>query len=412
MTEFDRRDFLRRAATGVASAALLGVAFDSKASTLEPSENLETKKSDLQKQNLITRTLGRTGIQIPIVSMGVMNADIPELVSESHKLGIRYFDTAWFYQGGNNERMIAKVIKQEALKRDDFILSTKVFTAEGTTGAAAKQSFLDRFAESMERLQLDYVDILFLHDVWAKEWPADPYIIEAFNELKEKKQIRFAGISTHVYWPEILRKTADDGYYDVAMISYNYSMDLDPQYREAAQYAVSKGMGLIAMKTQCQQAWYRDNLSADVKKFYEGKIMNTALLKWVMRNEFIATSVPGYTTFQQMEEDFAVASNIEYTDEEKKFLQDKNVRIALESNCHHCGKCVPTCPYNADLPNLMRTHMYAVSYKNPFAAKDTLRQIEKSKSIEGCSKCDVCKASCVRKVDIASRISELKSLYC
>ena len=43
---------------------------------------------------LIQRTLGKTGLTMPVVSMGVMNADIPGLLRRSYELGIRHFDTA------------------------------------------------------------------------------------------------------------------------------------------------------------------------------------------------------------------------------------------------------------------------------------------------------------------------------
>jgi hypothetical protein len=62
-------------------------------------------------------------------------------------------------------------------------------------------------------------------------------------------------------------------------------------------YAAAKGVGLVAMKTQCQQAWYKENLPAELQKFYEGKIMHTALLKWVLRHESIATAVPDSPPF-------------------------------------------------------------------------------------------------------------------
>lgn len=150
MGELDRRNFLKKAVTGTASVGLLGFTLDSKASALPT--NIHSGK----KGELIFRTLGRTGIKIPIVSMGVMNSDVPELLKESYKLGIRHFDTAWNYQGGNNEKMIGNVLKELNVNRGDIIIGTKIFLNESAnnpvSGKSAKELFLLRFDESLKRL--------------------------------------------------------------------------------------------------------------------------------------------------------------------------------------------------------------------------------------------------------------------
>ncbi|MBN1598347.1 MAG: aldo/keto reductase [Bacteroidales bacterium] len=409
MSKVNRRFFLQKVATGVASVGLLGTKIDTKASTGQ------TDNPDVYKGSVIMRTLGRTGFKLPIVSMGVMNADNPALISESYKLGMRHYDTAWVYQAGRNEQMVGNVIKDNNLDRESLIIGTKIVPHAGpdreSTGKETKDIFLSRFQESLERLQLDYVDILYLHNVQTIEMATNPYIIEALTELKDKKQIKFTGISTHVYWPDILNITADSGFYDVALITYNYSMAGVQEIEDAMKNAVSKGMGLIAMKTQCQQDWFKENLPDDLKRLYEGKMMNTALLKWVLNNEFITTAVPGFTTFQQMEEDFSVASDLSYSDEEKKFLDDRNVKLAIQGNCQLCGKCLATCPFKVNIPDLMRTHMYATSYGNSFKAKETLLSIPSDRGLEKCNICNECIASCIRSVKIAKRIKDLKVLY-
>jgi uncharacterized protein len=409
MGKSNRRNFLRKVVTGAASAGLIGMTLDSKA-LLKPVDDKSPKEG-----KLIFRTLGRTGIKVPVVSMGVMNSDVPELIKESYKLGIRHFDTAWIYQQGNNEKMVGQAIKEIGANRNEFIIATKIIIKASSTSLVmnkeSKELFLKRFAESLERLQMDYVDILYYHDVKDKEMANNPYIIEALAELKNKNQVRFTGISTHVDWPDILNTVAEKGFYDVALISYNYSMNGAQSYIDAMKNAVSKGMGLVAMKTQCQQSWYRDNLPGELKRFYEGQIRHTALLKWALNNECITTAIPGYTTFQQMEENFSVATNLEYSKEEKEFLENRNVKLALLGNCQMCGHCIKSCPNNADIPNLMRTHMYATSYGDGYKAKETLQSISSDQSLDKCKNCDSCIAQCIRKVKIAKKISELKILY-
>ena len=405
MKKNSRRSFLK-AAAGVTGAGLIGI--PSLASSIEKSV-AKTCKGDL-----ITRPLGKTGIVLPVVSMGVMNADNPNLVKGAWKSGIMHFDTAWYYQGGNNEKMLGKVFKELNINREDFIIATKVLlmgAERNANGPDKKKLFMDRFNESLSRLQTDYVDILYYHDVWETAQISDPVIIEAFTELKEKKKIRFCGFSAHRYWPDLVEYAVEQKFYDVLLLSYNYAMNQDTRSAEAMKKAFDAGIGLIAMKTQCQQDWYKEALPSEAQKFYEGKIMHTALLKWVMRHEFITTAIPGFTTFQQLEEDTSLLASLEYTKEEEQFLADQQVKLALQGVCRQCRTCIDGCPVKTEIPELMRTHMYSFAYGNAFKAKQTLTQISSGKGLDNCIGCDECTATCKYSVPIASRIASLKELY-
>src|SRR5437660_5450450 len=97
--EWNRRDFM------VGPIVLAGTE-----SVLGRTDSLLTKLL-ADSGPLIQRTLGKTGLTMPVVSMGVMNADIPGLLRRSYELGIRHFDTAAGYEGGRNEEMVGSVIK-------------------------------------------------------------------------------------------------------------------------------------------------------------------------------------------------------------------------------------------------------------------------------------------------------------
>ncbi|MFP4059647.1 MAG: aldo/keto reductase [Bacteroidales bacterium] len=402
MKKNSRRNFIRNS-TGFLAGGIFNF------NMLHERANLTLKPG---RNKLLTRKLGKTGIEVPVVSMGVMNADNPNLVKEAWNRGIRHFDTAWYYQRGNNERMIGKALKELKVNREDVIIATKILLGNGAQdvpeGREAKELFLERFQESLDRLQMDYIDILYYHSVFTLEQINNPYILEAFTELKEGGKIKATGFSSHANWPDLVKDATDKGFYDVLLLSYNYSMHQNEESLAALQYAHEKGVGLIAMKTQCQQSWYKSVLPADMQKFYEGKIMHTALLKWVMQHEMFATSVPGFTTFQQLDEDMQVAISLDYTEEEKEFLTNQQVLAAIDSNCRFCGKCVPSCPNTVDIPSLMRIHMYAASYGNVFMAGITNKEIPAGKGLDACAVCRECVAGCVNSVPLASRIEELK----
>jgi hypothetical protein len=405
----NRRNFLGNSGKILALAGLAGLPHRGLAGNLLLKGTQD--QQDRSNDEMLYRTLGKTGIRMPIVSMGVMNASNPSLLKAAWDAGIRFFDTAWVYQKGNNEKMVGSVLQEVGAKREDVTIATKIKLGTDIKGKEAKELFLKRFDESLSRLQTDYVDILHYHDVKNLEQINDPYIREAFSELKEKGKIRFSGFSIHIDWPDMVKDAAREKFYDVILLSYNYSMYDDQRVADAIKQAHDAGIGLIAMKTQCQQDWYKRNLPSDQKSFYGEKNMNTALLKWVLHNEKITTAVPGFTNFDQLNEDMTVAYNLEYTKEEKEFLIDRNVKLSIQSVCRQCGTCTASCPGNADIPNLMRTHMYSMNYGNPLMARMTLDEIEPGKGIEACSNCAECTSRCKYQVPIRERINDLVEIY-
>jgi predicted aldo/keto reductase-like oxidoreductase len=403
--DMSRREFLSKSIIGTTSASLFGVYGKAFLSSDQKEFSLGAKKVT------IYRTLGKTGIRLPIVNMGIMNSFNSELIKSSYDIGVRHFDTAHLYQFGQSEEMLGNAIK-ELNVRDKVIIGTKVAIPhhrQKMTFDKAKETFISMTEESLERLKTDYVDILYIHDVTNTEELNDPAIKETLLYLKNQKKARFIGFSTHANMTECIHEAARMGFYDVILTAYNYAMSDDTKLIKAIENAASKGIGMIAMKTQCSQ-YYRENVPKDKQHYYTGKIMHTAVLKWVLRNKNITAAIPGYANFQEMEEDFSVAYDLEYTPEEKRFLEDRDVKLSL-GYCRQCQECLSTCPKGVDIPTLMRTHMYAACYANFYQARHTLDSIPRGKNLNMCTKCNICTAVCSNHIDIGKRIDELKTIY-
>lgn len=399
----DRRAFLKAAGgAAVGMAALAGPA----ASAGRPEAGGPTGR-------LIERKLGRTGLKVPIVAMGVMNADNPELVRRAYELGIRHFDTANVYQRGRNEEMVGRVLVQELNARDEVVIATKINIRppqRSLPAAEIRKMYQAMMEESLRRLRTDHVDILYAHDVSDVEWAKNPAQLDYLLELKAAKKTRFIGLSTHQNMDAVLKAAVELKVYDVVLTTLNYSLYDYTEYLATLEKAAAQGVGLIAMKTQCQQAWYREELPAEAKRFYEGPILHSALLKWVLRHDFITCAVPGFTTFEQLNMDMPAAGGLEYTEEERRFLEDRLVKERMSAVCRLCGGCIPSCPRHADVPNLLRAHMYAAGYGNLYQARETLDAVGGGRAARDCVDCAACTARCVRGVDIARRIEELKAL--
>ena len=345
----------------------------------------------------VFRTLGRTGLKVPVVSMGVMNADNPNLVQAALDRGIMLLDTAYGYQRGRNEQMIGQVIKGRP--RESFFVSTKV-PAPGrraVTEADAVASFLSMFETSLERLGLAYVDILSLHDVETRAATLTEPVLKALTQAKKEGQARFVGVTTHGNEPEVIRAAVESGVYDVVINAHNFRQDHRAEVSKAMAEAVKAGLGIIAMKTQAGVYWDREN---------QQPINMTAALKWALSDPSVTTAIPGFTTFDQLETDLAVMADLRLTERELEELRLGTATGGLF--CQQCGQCLPVCPQNLPIPELMRSYMYAYGYRNLEAAHALVTSLELPDA--PCRDCAACGVRCAKGFDVAGRVRDIARL--
>ena len=193
--------------------------------------------------------------------------------------------------------------------------------------------------------------------------------------------------------------------FDVALVMFNYTMSHDEELISTIKKAADSGIGIVAMKTQAGGTVRPD---AKLPKQLPA-VSQTALLKWVLNHEFVTTAIPGFSTYEHLAQDFSVARNLAYTDDEKRFLADKSFAASAEF-CQQCGQCREDCPKRVDIPVLMRSHMYAVQYRNARMAREMLARLPGGRGLDACHACETCAASCRNSVRIARKIEDLKAL--
>jgi len=349
----------------------------------------------------VYRTLGRTGLKVALVSFGAMLTPEPEVIRAGFDMGINYVDTARVYMNGRNEEMLGGFFS--TLPRESFVLATKVKPAgvDSRTGLPSKdttaESFLAMFNLSLSRLKLDYVDILYMHSADSVEMVRHRETVKAMLDLKKQGRVRFIGISTHKNEPLVINTMVEDGIWDVVLTSYNYRQTYLAEMNSAIEKAAAAGIGVVAMKTLAG-GWLDRERTKPVNV--------QAALKWVLSNPNVHTTIPGITAFDQLETDLKIMKDIVLTDQEKADLVAEASLPGLY--CNACSNCVPGCPNNLPIPELMRAYMYAYGYHNAAMASELVS--ETAVEANPCAGCDTCTASCVRGFDIRGKISDISRL--
>jgi aryl-alcohol dehydrogenase-like predicted oxidoreductase len=233
---------------------------------------------------LPTRTLGNTGVQVPLLAFGcgsrfMAYKDDDEAVavlSRAIDLGFTYLDTANNYGNGRSETLVGRLMPA---RRGEVFLQTKLAARKGDE--ARKQ--LD---DSLRRLKTDRLDLLHIHsltsldDLAAVE--AKGGVLDVVRKAKEEKLTRFIGITGHAS-PQAMQQALERHDFDCVQMALNAArarMEFDdkgpnPVPMADASYetlalpvAVKKKMGIIAMKVFGQDRLLGSGASPEKLLYY------------------------------------------------------------------------------------------------------------------------------------------------
>ena len=334
------------------------------------------------------RTLGKTGLKVTTVSMGVMNCSDIAVVLRAFDLGINFYDTADCYMGGRNEEMVGKAFQG---KRDKVYLQTKVHAHDEKRMRASVE-------RSLRRLRTDYIDVLVWHGHNSTEEVSDREQFDFMEKMKKEGKIRFSGFSSHSRMAPLLIEAANCGYHDVALVSYNFTHS--KELKEAVAMAAKAGVGIVAMKTQA---------GGYTKEKMEGLNPHQAPLEYILRDPNVAAAVPGVTAIEQIEECAAVMG----TSVSQRDLRELKAYQAFLENriCTLCGGCTGECSYGVSYGDLLRAVMYHDGYRNDFLARETVNSSLSRQIWQRCSECSSCTAVCRRGLQIKEQIHFALTLY-
>jgi voltage-dependent potassium channel beta subunit len=121
------------------------------------------------------RRLGRSGLKVSVLSLGswvtfakqVDESLAVDCMSAAYDAGVNFFDNAEAYEGGSSEKVMGKALSELGWPRQSYVVSTKLFWGidgfVNTTNTLNRKYLHHAIDGSLERLGLDFVDLLFCH---------------------------------------------------------------------------------------------------------------------------------------------------------------------------------------------------------------------------------------------------------
>lgn len=198
-----------------------------------------------------TRSLGRTGLELPILSFGASSlgaefraVDVNEAlrsVGVALENGMNFIDTSPYYGRGMSEVLLG--IALEGVPRESYTLCTKLGRYAPAHFDFSPRRVAESIDVSLERLRTDHLDIILCHDV---EFVELDYIVNetlpAVRKAQQQGKVKFVGVSG--YPMKMFRHIAERAPLDV-ILSYNHYTLQNTMLADLAPWLKQKGIGVM-----------------------------------------------------------------------------------------------------------------------------------------------------------------------
>jgi len=237
----NRRKFLK-----TVGAAGLSSVFVSAESMAGPSEsNAETKEQKTEFPQVPRRKLGKTGVEVPSLSLGgnYSLTDKQVLLRRALEYGIDCWDTAPVYAGGDSELGIGEFLAKNPDVRK------KLFIANVASRARTVADIEDILQASLKRMNTKFFDLYLGVHMLSDPAQLTDELKQWADSAKKRKLIRFFGFTTHANMAKCLAAAAKLDWIDAVLTRYSFQMMDDAEMQAAIDACHKAGIGLIAIKT-------------------------------------------------------------------------------------------------------------------------------------------------------------------
>jgi len=342
-------------------------------------------------------------------------AETEKMILAAIEGGVNYFDTAYIYP--NSEKKLGEVLAKHD-KRKYVYIATKL-----PISMCRKYEDFDRFFnEQLRRLQTDYVDYYFMHNMISLEQWDEVRALGVEKWLAEKKasgQIRHVGFSYHGSGEEF-PKVLDSYAWEFCMIQYNYYDENYQAGKKGLLAAAAKGISVMIMEPLLGGRLATGLPQKAIEMFKTADPQRTPAewaLWWLWNQEEVTLLLSGMTSAGQAEANMLSAENFRaLTAAELAVFSDvvENFRKSYKVKCTGCNYCLP-CPKGIDIPARLAAYntSYVQNYKaGIFAYMAGMGALsEKPIYARDCNGCGKCEKLCPQNIEIRKELKKVSKRF-
>jgi len=318
--------------------------------------------------------LGKTNLEVNKNGFGALpiqrrnEKDSIEILKTAYDNGINFYDTARFYT--DSEEKLGKAFKNI---REDIYIATK-------TGMESPEEFWKDLETSLKELKTDYIDLYQFHNISFCP-KKDDELYKAMLEAKNQGMINHIGITTHKI--TIAHEALESGLYETLQYPFSYLSGSDEL--EIVKKCEKLDVGFIAMKAMGGGLLKNSKASYAYINQYDNVLPIWGIQKLSELNEFLS-----YNNNTKLDENL-----MSVIENDKKELGD--------NFCRGCGYCMP-CPEEINISLCARMSLWIRRFPTePYLTEEYQKMMNET---QNCLECYACVDNCPYELDIPELLKE------
>ncbi len=332
------------------------------------------------------------------------------LIDLAIKNGVNYFDTAYFYHGGDSESFAKEALSR--YPRESYYLATKL---PGTYMRDNKITPEEIFEGQLKKCGVEYFDFYLLHavnrDIMNTFEEHKSY--EYLTEQKKLGRIKHLGFSYHGdydFFVELIDKYKWD-FVQLQINYYDWEADNAKTYYKALE---ERNIPCIVMEPVRGGSLHK--LNPDARAVFD-ELGDASYASYALRyvNDLpqVMVILSGMSTYEQVEDNIKTFNEGKpLTTEEKEAIEKANFcfRQNFAIPCTDCKYCVEHCPTGVNIPACFGAYNEYNKSRDTDDFKREYIKLSEEKRAHNCIECSACVSHCPQQIKIPDMLKKVKVL--